>query len=62
MTARELYDWIGAVRGLRTREGFTVLVQVIDARHTYGRTQVQVSPLRGQGRAWVEADRLQEMP
>ena len=36
-------------------------VQVIGARVSYGRTQLQVQPLSGRGSRWVDAEMTQEL-
>lgn len=37
-----------------------VRVTVLDAKVSYGRVRVQVSPTDGVGSAWIEAERLED--
>lgn len=39
----------------RSPQGITVPVRVLDARRAYGRIELQVTPLNGEGEAWVQA-------
>lgn len=57
MTVKEMADLID-------REGRVVIsnlgvnVRVVDARAVYGREQVRITPLAGDGMAWVELTRV----
>lgn len=39
-------------------EGLRVRVQVLDVRHVWGRIDVLITPLAGEGSVWVTRDRL----
>jgi hypothetical protein len=54
----EVARLIGHRATLTTREGFTIPIKVHDVRQAYGRTEALVSPVHGEGRAWVNAERI----
>lgn len=58
--AKELAQYIGKRGQIRTSDGLLVEVEVLDARLTYGRIQIQVTPCMGVGNAWknLESVRL----
>lgn len=57
MNAKQLAALVGRTGQLRTeRMPFTVLVEVLDARMTYGSPHVLVFPIAGQGKGWVALD------
>lgn len=58
MTTRELATLIGKVGLLRVAEGFMVEGRICDAKVSYGQVRVEFLPLRGEGAAWVNFDRL----
>jgi hypothetical protein len=41
-------------------EGLQVPVQVLDVRQVWGNVQALITPIHGEGRKWVSADRFQE--
>lgn len=45
---------IGTTAELQTSWGFTVTVEILDYKRSYGRDRWLVTPLKGQGQAWVE--------
>ncbi len=56
MTAKELGQRIGKPVLLQTGD-LQVLCNVLDARESWGREQLQITPQSGQGTVWVNADR-----
>lgn len=58
MTGRELVNLIGQQGTLRSLDGLSVAVQIVDARENFGRIDVLVSPTAGEGTAWVSAGRV----
>lgn len=63
--ARELVDtdrlWLAPITGKIATGKLLIGVTIIDARVSYGRTQVQIQPLSGRGLRWVDADMTQEI-
>lgn len=57
MKTEELLELIGTVRKWR-HEGVTFPVTIRDARQVFGRTDVQVEPVGGSGRMWVNIEAL----
>lgn len=43
-------------------EPFRVDVQVLDAKTAFGRTDALVTPIAGDGKAWVDSDRIEIEP
>lgn len=58
MTLQELSKLVGQEVTLPVPGGLTIRVQTIDARVSYGGVQVLVTPVAGDGQAWVVATRL----
>lgn len=62
MTAGELFNNLlnrQAVLSVPSRAGtLEVRVRILDARETFGRIDLLVSPVEGSGQAWVSADRV----
>lgn len=58
-SVKELLKVVGLQGRLRTAEGLSVEVLVDDARKAYGRVDYLVSPLAGDGCAWVTSDRVE---
>ncbi len=58
-SVKDLAAVIGLQGRLRTAEGLRVDVLVDDARKAYGRIDYRVSPLAGEGCAWVASDRVE---
>lgn len=57
MTANEMTPAIGATVVVRF-EDIKVTCRVVDAKHVYGKSRIQVSPLSGTGMQWVELSRV----
>ena len=45
---------IGTLATLQTSWGFTIIVEILDFKQSYGRNRWLVKPVSGQGEAWVE--------
>lgn len=61
MTATELERLAGRTCSLELQIGayaVCVDVEVLDARTAYGREDVYVRPIAGEGSAWVSSDRV----
>jgi hypothetical protein len=58
MTHNQLAAFVGRRGYLRVSPALAVIVRVTDARTAYGSTQLEIEPVQGQGRAWVDAGRL----
>jgi hypothetical protein len=54
----EVAKLIGKERTFKTAEGLSIRVRVLDARQSYGRTELLVEPVTGSGQAWVTAKRV----
>ena len=57
MSVRELAKMIGA-QGYVTLGGLKVIVAIMDAKVSYGKTRYLVTPLSGSGSVWIDADRF----
>jgi hypothetical protein len=49
----------GTGKGKVSMDGMWVNVKVIDARKVFGRVDVLVTPISGEGQSWIQLDRLQ---
>ena len=62
MTASELAKLVGMTATVPVRRGMMgtveIEVRIIDARDSYGRTDLLIRPVAGDGEAWVSADRV----
>ena len=58
MTTQDAIRLIGQTGTYRTTEGLTVEVEIRDVRTSYGKEQVQVTPMAGFGSAWIMLDRI----
>lgn len=58
-TARELSAKIGTQVYLEPTPGLRVLCEVTDAKIAYGNARLEIQPLAGQGRAWVNASSVE---
>lgn len=58
MTTAQLSHLIGRAGILRTAEGLGVAITIVDARETFGRTDVKVTPIAGDSSAWVSRSRV----
>ena len=57
-TAKELQKVLNAHATLKSSDGMTFEVRVLDARQVFGRIDYLVSPVTGYGTQWVSADRV----
>ena len=57
MTANEMALYIGKV-AQHDAAGYSATVRIYDARMSYGRIQLRVTPVTGNGNVWVNADSL----
>ncbi len=57
-SAKELSGIIGRRGSLETKEGLRVAVRVVDVRERFGSLDYRVEPIRGDGSAWVMAERV----
>lgn len=57
MSVQELAQSIGKTVNIRV-EDFTIPVQVVDVKQSYGRTRYLVKPVSGSGTVWVEESRF----
>lgn len=55
MTAKELNDYIGREGLWLSPLGLKIPVKILDARSAYGRFELKVTPLFGDGEAWARA-------
>lgn len=60
MTNAELSKLVGTT-GRVNLDGLEVDVKIIDARMSFGRTDVLVVPESGAGQKWIEAGRVKEV-
>jgi hypothetical protein len=56
-TVKQLNIAIGQQVAVRT-EGWTIPMMVDDVKTTYGVVRIKVSPLSGQGSAWIDLGRV----
>ena len=56
-TAAKMAVAIGQTVQVRV-EAWTIPMKVIDAKSAWGNIRVEVEPLDGQGRAWIELSRI----
>lgn len=56
-TAQQMMAAVGRV-GLLMIDSLRVPVEVLDSRYTFGRTDLLVSPVGGNGQQWVERARV----
>lgn len=61
MSVREMSRAIGQFGHVQVGE-FTVLVQVLDVRRQWGRTDCLVKAVNAEGEAWVSVGRVQFAP
>ena len=57
MTSRELLRLLDKEGTLSLGE-FTIPVRILDARENFGRVDVLVEPITGEGQAWYSADNV----
>ena len=58
MTSRELALLLDKEASIELLPGVTFKVTILDGRAAYGRLDVLVTPLDGEGEAWVSAERV----
>ena len=56
-TAANMAVAIGQIVNVRV-EAFTIPMTVKDVKSSYGNIRVEVEPLNGQGKAWIDLSRL----
>ncbi len=59
MTAREAATYINKEGILTTEGSLGIAVRILDARKVYGRIDVLVMPISGEGETWVSESRIQ---
>lgn len=55
MTAREVSAAIGTHVLLEPVRGLRIECLVTNAKNAYGHSRIEIEPIRGEGRAWVNA-------
>ena len=60
MTAKEMSAAIGARVYLEPMPGLQVLCTVTNAKTAYGNRRLEIEPVSGAGRVWVNASRVTE--
>lgn len=60
-TTKELAQLINTIVRLQS-EGLSVPVKILDARVSFGKIHVQITPVGGEGNTWVDHDRILELP
>jgi hypothetical protein len=58
VTAAELAALIGLKGMWYAGNGLGIAVRIVDAKSSYGRTRVAITPLHGDGHAWVELGKV----
>lgn len=61
-TTKDLSKSLGRFGFLRTAEGLSVKVNILDAKEVWGCVRYLVSPVDGSGTAWVDRSRCQLQP
>ena len=66
MSVSELIKLIGHKTGNRdiallNLDGLLVEVKLMDVKQVFGRVDVLVTPVKGSGQKWIQADKLQEV-
>ena len=57
MTATEMIPAVGH-SALIAWHGITMAVMIHDVKHVYGKTRLHVSPIAGEGKIWIDLDRV----
>jgi len=57
-TAKRLSQYIDSTGRLSCGNGLMVGVKILDARTSFSRVQLLVTPITGSGQAWVDEDRV----
>lgn len=58
MTARDLSARIGTEVYMEPVRGLRFLCRITNAKQAYGHPRFELTPVSGEGRAWVDAARL----
>jgi hypothetical protein len=58
MTAKHLNANIGKTAILSVEKTLKVMVRILDCREVWGRQDYEITPLAGDGKQWVSADRV----
>jgi len=58
MTYQELANIVGKRGSIELLPGVTFAVTILDGRMAYGRQDILVEPVEGEGAAWVSAERV----
>jgi hypothetical protein len=61
MSLREDMEWLNKTGLLREGRGMCYAVTISDVRTVWGKTQLFVTPIAGEGSAWVDADSMYEL-
>lgn len=56
MTSKDLTQYIGQKLEWQASTKVTVSVKILDARETFGRTDLLITPVSGQGEQWVSSE------
>ena len=51
-------EYVGKIGSIKTENGLTIEVVVVDVKTSWGRTRYQVKPVAGSGECWVEEVKL----
>lgn len=55
MTANSMTSWVGRQVYIEPSRGMFVLCNVVDVKSAYGKQRLQIEPVAGQGRTWIDA-------
>ena len=56
-TASKMIVAVGQIVNVRV-ESWTIPMRVVDAKSAWGNIRVEVEPVNGEGRAWIELSRI----
>ena len=56
-TAAKMVIAIGQIAQVRV-ESWTIPMRVVDAKSAWGNIRIEVEPINGEGRAWIELSRI----
>ena len=56
-TAAKMVIAIGQIVQVRV-ESWTIPMRVVDAKSAWGNIRIEVEPINGEGRAWIELSRI----
>lgn len=60
MSIAELALYVGK-QGFLSVEGLQVPVKVLDVRQSWGNVHILVTPIKGEGKKWVDSNRFAEV-